>query len=227
MSSNASQFPEDGQPWKPAHELRGLSHTEPAIQFVTDFPVGMTLTTEQFDQWAHDHGYLNVPFGAPRQSDVWKAHLMRRHELKAHLIRSGSHPRMAAKGYTPFMISVFGKGVWEVRSPEAGIANDRTARKVQSLIRTRRKLLEYLLQSANWQMLPAYERAFAEAIAFDIDAFQRRVDLEADMLDAKFRQLRRKLEGYLKTGELPVQAQEILALDEHDEETGEKGCFDN
>ena len=43
-------------PWGEPKAIRGEGYREMAVQFIKDFPVGTTLTSEQFDKWSHHHG---------------------------------------------------------------------------------------------------------------------------------------------------------------------------
>src|SRR5690349_4656093 len=86
------------RPWGKANPRRGAGHTDTALMFLRDHPVGETLTPEKFDEWAQRLGLLNVPTGAPKQSDAWLAHLQRRHQLRYNINKAATHPRMD----TPF-----------------------------------------------------------------------------------------------------------------------------
>lgn len=187
---------------RPANPRRGLTAAEPAEGFVQAFPVGSRLTPEQFDGWAKDQGLLTVPEVTDRQSDAWKAHLQRRHELKFRLNRAGTHPRMTDHGSTPFSIESVSSGVWEVRAPEIAIANTRMLYQVSSLLTTKRKTLRFLIESADWSVLPPWEVMFAKSLFHDINRFSNLVQNETLCLDQKFVELQMKFADAIAKGEM-------------------------
>jgi hypothetical protein len=202
-----------------ANERRGLGSLDPALMFIRTFPVGSALTPEDFDAWAGQHGLLQIPAGTSKQSDTWKAHLQRRHELKHKLILAGTHPRMRSQGATAFTIEAMGPGNWQVRTPESALAQSRTTSQVRSLIETKRKMLRYLMQSADWSILPPYEKMFAETLYRSINSFARRVSQDADDLNETFAELQAKLHRAIAEGIIQPRnsgLQHVLALPEAD-----------
>lgn len=173
------------KPWGVANERRGGSSTDLAIEFVKDFPLGSNLSVEQFDQWAHDHERLTLPSARAmkdKQSDGWKAHLMRRHEVKKSINSAGAHPRLTKRGSTPFWIASTGYGYLTVRSPQDTVARGELGRKVASITDTHRRLLDYLMQSAEWSKLSPNVQAKVETLYENIVHFKGRVDLEIGYL---------------------------------------------
>lgn len=194
----AVQFNETGErKWGAANPRRG-PHQEVAAQFVAAYPVGSQLSADEFDQWAQGAGHLKVPVSVRRNSDAWKAHLQRRHELKYRINQAGTHPRMP----TPFIIEALGSGVWEVRSPHQAISKTKMFASLESLMSTKRKQLEYLMQSSDWNVLPPHERAFAEALFDDIEMFQSSISLSVDQLSRKFSKLEGRLRRAVQLGEI-------------------------
>jgi hypothetical protein len=184
--------------WGQANPRRGATHEDTARSFVTRFPVGTTLSAEEFDEWAQSAELLKTPVSTRRDTDAWKAHLQRRHELKYSINQAGSHPRMD----TPFVIEVVAQGVWEVRAPQVAISRNKMLDRVESLTKTKRKKLAYLMQSADWSILPPHERAFAEALFDDIEMFQEQLNLSARALSSKFSKLENRLRRAVECGDI-------------------------
>lgn len=197
----------EGKPrWGEAGDKRGLTYTDMAAAFVAAFPIGKTLVTNELgiselDQWFHDNGYLNVPFGAPKNSDVWKAYLQRRHELRYKINNAGAHPRMHDRGGA-FTIESVGIGSYAVRSPQQAIANNKLAAKVLSLTETKGKQLDRLMQSADWEKLPPYEQVIAASLYEDIERFTASVHNDVTFLDTKFGTLRARIDALQTKGAL-------------------------
>ena len=143
-------------PWGKAHPLRGANHDDVARQFVADNPVDSILSVDDFDAWAQRHGLLNVPTGAPRDSDAWMAHCRRRTKLRYRINKGGSHPRMQ-DGSTPFVVEMDGQNRMKVRGPEDAAACISMQRSVQ-IVTTRRRQLRDLLQSKDAANLPPDQR---------------------------------------------------------------------
>lgn len=187
----------DEPSWGRANPARGAGYEDAARAFVVAFPVGSRLTAEEFDEWAQSGGLLPVPRDADRKSDAWQAHLQRRHQLKYSINKAGSHPRMQPNA---FIIETIAMGTLEVRSPYFAISRSTMLNKIDSLINTKRKQLAYLMQSADWSVLPPHERAMAESLYDDIDMLKQRMDLESEGLAHKFRKLEVKLRKAVESG---------------------------
>lgn len=193
-------------PYGTANPRRGVNGVDPALAFARAFPVGTTLTPGTFDAWAQEHGYLSVPESEDKQADAWKAHLQRRHELRYRIMKAGTHPRMIDQGCPTFTIEALSGGTWEVRAPAEAIAQSRLTQQVNSLVITKRKALRYLMQSADWSVLPAYEKVFAESLYRDINHFANTVAFHGHELEAKFGDLQIKLRDAVARGEIPERA---------------------
>ncbi len=197
-------------PWGEANPRRGASHEVTAMAFVKSYPVGTVLTAEAFDEWAQTRGLLKIPVSTKKQSDAWLAHLQRRHQIRYNINLAGAHPRMDV----PFTIEAVGPGIWEVRSPEAAIARDRTTARIESLTNTRRKALAYLMQSADWTALPPYERIFAESLYDDINSFSENIEQAARQLNNKFARLEHNLKIAVERGDIQPRNGGIKAITE-------------
>jgi hypothetical protein len=203
----------NNQPWGEANARRGTpAMTEAAVRFVQAFPLGSDLTPEQFDAWSQANGYLTVPVGADKQSDAWKAFLQRRHEFRYKMNLAAAHPRLREFGATPFSLEAVRLGRWEVRAPhDAALKND-VARRVDGLVTTKRRRLSYLLQSADYSALPAYERMAAEMLHEDIAAFHSTIHHQSGLLESKFLKLQAKLKQAIESGNLVPRNHGIKAL---------------
>ena len=186
-----------------ANKHRGNPHfTELAKAFVKSYPIGTRLSAMELDIWLQEHGELIVPPpDTPKNADSWLGHLQRRHIIIAKLNKSSAHPRMAAEGSVPFKL-VAGGGEYLVRSPHEQIVQGEVPMKVLSLVVTKRKQLRYLMESADWSILPPYEKVFAETLNDDLDLFEEHVKSSANNLDGKFAKLRGKLQRAVTGGEI-------------------------
>lgn len=184
---------DDEPKWGSAHPRRGLNHHDAAAAFLHEFPIGTTLSQEKFGEWAEGHGYVNVPKDVSRSSDEWLAYLQRRHVLRYNINKAGSHPRMADSGLSPFVIETTGQNSLEVRSVSVALAKNNSGNRITSLANTKRRQLGQLMQSADWSLLPAQDRAFAEALYDDIDDFGDDIERRSTRLTNKFAKLERKL----------------------------------
>jgi hypothetical protein len=184
------------KPWGQAHPQRGAGHHDTASLFLESHPLGTQLRSDDFDRWAAAQGLLKLPQVESKQDDAWKAHLQRRHELRYRINKAGTHPRME----TPFIIEAISFDRWEVRSPEVAISQNKILRQVERLTNTKKKHLDYLMQSADWSILPIHERVLAEALYDDIDLFQRQIELCATSLETKLARLQHKIRKGVESG---------------------------
>jgi hypothetical protein len=185
--------------WGRANPVRGAGYEDAARKFLVEFPIGSRLTADEFDEWAQAADLLPTPRDTDRKSDAWQAHLQRRHQLKYGINKAASHPRMQSDA---FVVETIAMGLWEVRSPHFAISRNAMLSKIDSLINTKRKQLAYLMQSADWTVLPPHERAMAESLYDDIDMLKQRMELESEGLASKFRKLEFKLRKAVESGEV-------------------------
>jgi hypothetical protein len=209
----------DEKPWGFANPRRGQRYHELALAFIKDHPIGTTLTVDEFDTWAQHRGELNVPVGAPKTSDAWKAHLQRRHELRNKLRTASTHSRMLESGSTPFSLDQVSQGALEVRKPQDAIIQGNIPKKIASLITTKRKQLAFVMQSADWEHIPPHLRERLESIYDDIDLFKESIDMHERQLSMKFAKVQSKIRRELEAGAItPVNhgLQQLLS-DQSDE----------
>jgi hypothetical protein len=152
------------------------------------------------------------PIGDKR-STVWLAHLQRRHQARSSLNKAASHSMMQPYGGAYVMETLSQQhGTMIVRSVVSALMQAEAARQVESLAQTKRKQLGYLIQSADWNMLPPHERAFAEALYDDIDFFVEGVTSSGKHLERKFSGLQRRLLDLVRTGQLQLANGAVKAL---------------
>ena len=193
--------------WGKASDRRGTggggAHTQLAIQFVADHPIGTVLSVETFDRWVFDHGMIDTlpPEGASKKSDAWKANLQRRHECKNTLNAASAHPRMRESGSSPFAIMSVG-GVFEVMAPHVAASKADLPRKMQSLIGTKRKQLAYLMQSEDFALLPDHERGRAEANYDDINDFAEDITTRVERISRNQAKLEHRIRMAIDAGKV-------------------------
>jgi hypothetical protein len=187
---------------KPANKLRGKSFHDQAVAFSEAFAIGEALTPEKFDKWAHEKGYLNVPFDASKQSDVWLAHLQRRHQFRYSINKAAMHPRMREENRAPFTIEHAGPNLWEVRSVVDAINRDDTAKKLARLAVVQRRKLLYLQQSEDFVQLPIYLRMAVLDISADIDEVLEKTALEAKGLERRIDRITERVRASISEGEV-------------------------
>lgn len=180
---------------------------------MTGLHVGpMTILTEEFDRWAYSVGLLPSvpPSTADKKSDEWMAHVQRRHQAASDVRKASTHPRVRdEQGMKPFTIA-FGSaenawtdewgriqhervGVVTIREVHQQIAVGGAAEKVESIVKTKRRQLQHLMESADWSVLPEHERAIAEELSSDINMFEDQIHLSTRYIREKFQRLARKI----------------------------------
>ena len=187
---------------KKENPRRGAAMRSAAIDFTKRWPIGSSLTWDEFTGWAVEHRLLDaIPSGEDmedKQSNAWLAHLQRRHQIRNNLNKASAHSELIPYGGA-FVVSAIG-GALVVRSTAAEIAEGEVPKRIRSLANTRRKKLEYLIQSTDWSQLPPHEQAIAEALRDDIDFFVRGIELGAESLETKFSKLRNRISGMIADG---------------------------
>ena len=146
-------------PVKAANPRRGAQYRDDAIEFAKLYPIGSTLTWDEFLDFAIDRGIIAIETlpteeeAADKQSNAWLAHLQRRHQVRASLNKASAHPAMIPYGGA-FTIEPSGGGL-VVRSTAQAIAASDAPSRIASLATSKRQKLEYLIQSTDWSQLPA------------------------------------------------------------------------
>jgi len=189
--------------WSKSNPQRGRNYREQALQFVRDFPIGTTLTNEDFDKWAHSHGYLNVPFGIDdKQADVWLAHLTRRNQLRKNLFNASTHISMLESGGECYVITMpkGNSGAMIVEPPHVALQQTAFAEKLETLIGTKRRQLGYLMQSMDFTQLPSHQKALAENLYDELSDWNGEVQLRTQNLDRRMSKLVRQIRHDVETG---------------------------
>lgn len=175
-----------------AHPLRGLNHVAAAKSFQKRFPIGSTLVSDDFDDWAQKAGYLVVPAGAARDSDAWIGHVKRRNTLLVRLNKAASHPRMP----DPFWISVDRVGAWVVRNPPEEIMNRRIRKQIEQLFNSFLLTMKYLMQASDWSQEEPVHRLIAESKYDDVISIRELMISQAIRAEEKVL----KFKGHLPKG---------------------------
>lgn len=205
--------------WGQAHEKRGSNYRQEAVQFAKDFPIGTTLTNDDFDKWAHHHGYLNVPFDADKQSDVWLAHLTRRNRLRINLFKASTHPSMLDYGVSCYVITMSGSGMI-VETPEVALQQAAFATKLDKLIGTKRKRLGHLMQSVDINQLPEHQRALAENLYDELSDWNNVLRLQTSQFDRRLSKLTHNIRLGIASGDVIPKnhaLQNLLTTDDDDD----------
>lgn len=200
--------------WGIAHKHRGRSYHEQAVQFIKDFPIGVTLTNEQFDAWAFSHGFIEK-LPAPdtdKKSDEWLAHLTRRNQLRTNLFKASTHPNMMEAGSVCFVITMMGNGAMIVEAPQTAIEKTEFATKLETLVCTKRRQLGYLMQSVDFTKLPPHQKALAENLYDELSDWNRVVQLQTELFDTRMHKLIRNIALGVKSGEIKPENHAIHAL---------------
>jgi len=207
MSNDVSMYTLVTALEKTANPLRGNSLRDAAAQFAKDFPLGSykqprKISIEEFDRWLETQGLLVVPpDGTPKDSDAWLGHLQRRHQFIGQINKAATHPRMRDDyGLNCFAIRPKSGMIW-IRPPHEQIAQGEIPSKIATVLKTRRKQLRYLMESADWAVLPPYERMFAEAINDDIDTFEKHILVGVEGITDKFNKLAHKIQKSVEANE--------------------------
>ncbi len=190
-----------------SNPIKGAKYREYAIEFAKIWPVGSGLTWEEFCDWAFTKGLLDFPQPTQeelrsegKQSDVWLAHLQRRHQVKQNLNKASQHSDMISHGGAFSIESVRGKLL--VKDVASVIAQCDVATRINSLAQTKTKQLDYLYQSTDWATLPPHERALAEALRDDLDDWVMVIDLQAKQHEKKFAKLTSRVKHLVDSGSI-------------------------
>lgn len=199
----------DEELWGRANDRRGIAYTgngvsyvEYATDFVRQFPIGTTLSTQQFDEWLQGRGLLRIPLpNVSKNSDAWLGHLQRRHQHREKINKAATHPRMWGRGSTPFIVAAYAGG-YEVQAPHAAAARSHAVDRIASLTVTKRRELAYLMQSADFTQLPPHERMRAEEVFQAIEEFAEDTKIGVERLHNKFSRLASRLRSSMDRGEM-------------------------
>jgi len=200
-----------GGHWPKANPLRGMVYTDDsltttyvdhALDFIGIYPIHHYLTQRTFDEWLESRGLLIIPpEGTPKDADPWLGHLYRRTQHRKKLNLAATHPRMYELESRAFYVAVFDEG-YQVREPHNHATRQGLIRRINSLTTTKRKQIEYLMQSTDWINLPPWEKIVAENLYEDLRAFEGLIYLQADQIESKYQKLQGRLRQALARGEI-------------------------
>jgi len=179
-------------PWGTADKQRGLPHKDKACDFIATFPIGTKVSTDDFDRWGYQQGYLKVPAGYKKSSDAWKAHLFDRHKLISKLNKAGCHPRMDR----PFTLVLIQKDYYEVVAAHEACRKSRGLPRLASCVKLLRLHWSYYLQSVHWEEFPPYYRDSAKSVFYDVETIDQQVRMIINRLVIKLENEQRRIESY-------------------------------
>lgn len=181
--------------WRKANDRRGVKYDDLAKQFVKDYPIGSVLKTVDLDIWLQNHGLLiRPPNDTPKDSDAWLGHLQRRHIMRNNINKAATHPRLLEEGFTPFSIDAHDGG-FQVHAPQESMVEGRLPKKIESIVKTKKKYLTYLMQSTDWASMTENEHNLIEGLHAAIQGFARHVNVSADVLDQEFARVKGRIEA--------------------------------
>jgi hypothetical protein len=173
---------------------RGSAMKEIALRFAERFPLEKfgqpkNISIEDLDQWLDEQNLLVLPpVGTPKDSDAWLGHLQRRHQCIQNINKASTHPRMRDEGSHCYIIKPqYGRVI--IRAPHEQIAQGEIPTKITTILRTRRQQLRYLMESADWEVLPAEERVAVKYLTHAIDGFEETVMSQIRTIGKQFNEL--------------------------------------
>ena len=174
-----------------ANPSRGENYRAHAVMFGKAHPVGSDpIQMGAFDAFIIEHMGVIPPASLDRSSDGWLAFLQRRQIAKQNLNRAAAHPRMRDHGMAPYYISVFGHGMLRVLPAVEAIASDNSANKIQSLVVSRKRRVDYLLQSVDFGELPPSMQIKAALLDKAMRYYIKDQETAADRLNEAYEELR-------------------------------------
>jgi hypothetical protein len=121
---------------------------------------------------------------------------------------AATHPRMNDMGCGAYHIAPQRGGWFKVQPPHESLADRALTVRIAKHLDTKRRQLEYLLQSQDWTQLPPYERVLAEELYAEIDALQQRFELDATILNGKYlrgsQKIQRAMQDKASHSQLPL-----------------------
>lgn len=207
---------------------RGLPMHAVAEAFRAAFPIGKTLTAKQFDQFAIEVGGVAPPASIEKGSDGWLAFMQRRHQFKYALNKAGTHPRMIEHGMEPFFLDQSGAGIFEVKAPAVvAVTHGHITKRIESLVKTKRNQLRYLMESVDYDKLPPAEQTTVMLLSQNIVEFEERISDQIKYIDRRFDQLRSSVKLLVDQGKITPENGGIKALTDGIEPPDEEGSFDD
>lgn len=203
----------------PENPIRGEALRGKAIGLANTFGFNMPFSWQSFAAWGIDEDLLDDPTNqssAPtidrvtafyngvgiKSTPEWKAHVNERNALKQRLENASVHSDMqSGPGAFSIRIHQAGHSLTLVPVMEALVENQAT-NKVTNLVLDHRMKLARLIQSADWSVLPAHERIFAEELFGAIDDYAASIRDGGFRLNNRFIRLKSRLDSSMRSGEL-------------------------
>jgi hypothetical protein len=191
------------KPVQPANPRRGAGYREAAVDFLMKWPIGSVIPWEDACDWMFENGILEAswPDITDKSSDEWMAFLQRRHVALSRLNKASSHPSLIPYGGA-FYVASQGAGSLVVRSAMQQMLHGTLADKVGTVAVTKRKQLEYLIQSTDWGQLPPHLRLTVEDLKDDLDNWSETIALAATHMEQRLAKLSSRLGTMVKLGQI-------------------------
>ena len=164
-----------------------------AIVFVKKFPIGTVVTTNEFDQWGIDRGFIDEPKDNSKDSPEWGFLLKQRNNLRMSINKESKLFEDPSDRYS---IEVYDHG----ESYKVFSVNDIFLKKsrsfpeqIQKSFETKANTLKTLSESSDMNRLPMamqieismlsnYSEALSERVSFDLKQSQKQMDVLFDKI---------------------------------------------
>jgi hypothetical protein len=141
-----------------------------ALAFVQRFPIGSELSSADLGVWAEQQGLLTVP--SSKSDPTWLGYIQARGQVRDHIRKAGTHPRINDEGGIPFTLEAVGREHWRVIQASDAIRRADPIGAAESLLATKKKQFQYLCQGANLQLSPMLQY-LANEMHHDIESAER------------------------------------------------------
>lgn len=193
MEISKKVVPNAANPFGVANPVRGAGYNNAAVLFAKKFPIGSSITIDEFDEFGILHGFIPAPASREKSSDGWKAHLQRRAEFRNNLNRAACHPRILDSEVDPYSTQYDGQQKLVVKGPFVAVAENRLPAKLKSVLVTRRKQIKDLGQSVDYSILTPSEQQELRLIHRNLDRFSDDINITATRMDEDFIDFRTNL----------------------------------
>jgi hypothetical protein len=192
LSTVVCENPE--RPGGKVNPTRGEVHRASAILFGKAHPIGSDpIPVAAFDAFIVEHMGVVPAASLDRASDGWQAFVQRRGVARQNLNRAAAHPRMRDHGMTPYYLALTGRGMLKTLPVEEALAHDKSAAQVHSLVLSRKRKVDYLLQSVDYEVLPPSLQLAAGMLEENLHNYLADQKHIGDRLERSYQKLRSSL----------------------------------
>jgi hypothetical protein len=180
-------------PWGRANPRRGRNRRLVAVNFVRQFPVGSSLTSDKLDELFEGQGLLTIPEERTPGSPEWTRHVEVRKQEKAKLNNAATHPEMSINGATPFYLRFDRSSqLYYVLDPVEAIVEYGVQKKQDRNTRTRAHEVELIAQSR--EQYDEYEEVLINYSLSQIESLKRINKTVAEEQERNARELKDQIE---------------------------------